>query len=136
MSKDGANTHLLNFICNFINNCNLSSLSSIWHTTNQNGKTSYVNDVLTLKLPHNPLFHIYKTFLDILIENEVTESEIDRYFIYFNLNTFYRLMSYAFKIRLRIENMHKSTMEEVQRKIGTTQSGHILGNKSEQFKDN
>jgi hypothetical protein len=30
LSREGTNTHLLNFICNFINNTQASSISGIW----------------------------------------------------------------------------------------------------------
>ena len=32
---------------------------------------------LEIKLPHNPLFHMYKTIFDVLIENEVNEYEVE-----------------------------------------------------------
>jgi len=35
-----------------------------------------VNEILQLKLPHNPLFHIYKNLLDFLIAHDITENEI------------------------------------------------------------
>jgi hypothetical protein len=34
--------------------------------------------MLNLKLPHNPLFHIYKALMDVMTDNELKEGEIDR----------------------------------------------------------
>jgi len=54
-----------------------NQLAGIWRVERSREKVVYENDVLSLKLAHNPLFYIYKAFLDILIENDVRPLEIE-----------------------------------------------------------
>ena len=78
LKRDGQNAQLLNFICHFVNQSISSAIAGLWRLGSFNGKMLFVNEVLTLKLPHHPLFHIYKQFLDVLIENDVSDSELER----------------------------------------------------------
>ena len=38
----------------------------------------YNSESLNLKLPHHPLFHILKSFLDVMNEYDASEAEIER----------------------------------------------------------
>jgi hypothetical protein len=53
-------------------------LKDIWKVTTVNGKYYYVCDVVNLKIPHHPFFHIFKTFIDVLNEFSASEPEIER----------------------------------------------------------
>jgi hypothetical protein len=56
----------------------LVDLKDIWKVTTVNGKYYYVCDMVNLKIPHHPFFHIFKTFIDVLNEFDATELEIER----------------------------------------------------------
>jgi hypothetical protein len=53
-------------------------LKDTWKSTTVNGKYYYVCDMVNLKIPHHPYFHIFKTFIDVLNEFDASELEIER----------------------------------------------------------
>jgi hypothetical protein len=65
-------------VCSLVNSILLVDLKDIWEVTTVNGKYYYVCDVVNLKIPHHPFFHIFKTFIDVLNEFSASEPEIER----------------------------------------------------------
>ena len=69
----------LNYVCSLINRLSsFPELATIWEQKQLNGKTIFYNRSMQLKLPNNPIFHLFKTFLDMIQEFEATDAELTR----------------------------------------------------------